>query len=108
MNIVWGGVILIATEIVTAGLGKFVTIGVATLRATRAGEAVAGVTARVATRATDLITRRYNALSPRTKARLDRLRRTPADEVADPPSNGTAGDRGPDAPTTPRGVCALC
>ena len=102
MSIVWGGVSLIATEIITAGIAKYVTIGVMALRATRIGEAATDVAGRAATevagRATKLIMGRYQALSPGTKARLDRLRQIArnADEPPAQPRDGaTTSGTGP-------------
>lgn len=106
MSFVWGGVTLIAVEIVTAGIAKYVAIGARILSATRVGRAATGVAAR----ATAIIMQRYNALSLAAKARLDRLRITRrVDDTYRPPRNGTATDgRPPNRPANGRGTCALC
>jgi len=106
MNFVWGGATLVAVEIITGGVAKFVIIGARSLTVVAGATRVGQVSARIAGQAAAIMAARYNALSNAAKIRLDRLRRTKrVDEPERPSDNGVADDAvAEDVPVT----CVMC
>jgi len=105
-NLVWGAIGMIAMEIATAGVAKFVAIGAAAVRLTAVGRA-----AVAAGRAGQALIGRFMALAERTRTRVVNVVRR--GRRSDPPAHPTDGPtvRGqPGQAARPRcatGACAL-
>lgn len=83
-NLVWGAIALIATEIATAGIAKFVAVGAAAIRLTAVGRAaVAAGTAGAA------LIGRFMALAERTRRRVVNV--VKRGRRSDPPAHPTDG-----------------
>ncbi len=107
INLVWGAIAIIAVEIATAGIAKFVAIGAYALRATAAGRA-----AMAAGRAGEALIARFMALTEATRRRVvSVVRRGRRSEPDAPPRDGDTiqGESPrPNTATCAIGGSALC
>lgn len=101
INLVWGAIAIIAVEIATAGIAKFVAIGAYAIRATAVGRA-----AIAAGRAGEALIARFMALTEATRRRVvDVVRRGRRSEPERPPRDGDTIEGESPRPNT--ATCAL-